>query len=79
MMYYRSAWQVNKNQAVLLRSGPRFPNALSGFFIMKMDDLEPAAAAARTLTVTSGVCDPQIECVQLWHHHPGVCLMLLAL
>lgn len=46
---------------------------------MKMDDLEPAAAAATTLTVTSGVCDPQIRCVQLWHHHPGVCLMLLAL
>lgn len=60
MMYYCSAWQVNKNRVVLLRSGSRFPNALGGFFIMKMDDLQPAAAVARTLTVTSGVCDPHL-------------------
>lgn len=27
---------------------------------MKMDDQEPPAAEARSLTVTLGVCDPQI-------------------
>lgn len=68
MMYYRAAWRVNKNRVVLLRSGSRFPNALGGSVIMKMDDVAPPAAEARTLTITPGVrltpwCVSHVACI----------------
>lgn len=76
MMYYSSAWRANKSRVVLLSSGPRFPNAPGGFFIMKMDDLEAPGAAEPWLPSRACVIH---RYVQLWHQHPRVCLMLLAL